>query len=313
MRGLRNKCYNPAPNNDDGRGSKLIIPEKHYDEAAEAVRQRSSQQPRVGLILGSGLGTFVDNFENPDVIPYQEIPNWPQSTVQGHAGQLVIGKLGEHVLIAMQGRIHFYEGYSMSQVTLPVRVMQRLGIHTLVITNAAGGLNPDYIPGDIMVIEDHIFPAGMAGHNPLIGPNLDSFGPRFSIHTRNYDPTLRALAHRVAKENNLALREGVYAALSGPTFETPAEVRMLRAWGADAVGMSTAPEALVAYHAGMRVLGFSTITNASLDSTTATDEVSHESVLEIGRRVVPRLSTILQGVLANMPPYNANEMENAPK
>jgi len=286
------------------------IPEAVYREAADAVRQRLTQTPDVGLILGSGLGPLVDEIQNPVIVPYPEIPHWPHSTVVGHAGRLVIGELENRLVLAMQGRIHFYEGYTMAQVTLPVRVMRLLGINTLIVTNAAGGLNPTFNAGDIMVIEDHIFVPGMAGHHPLHGPNLESFGPRFSIHTHSYDPELRRLAHKVAQESGLTLREGVYVGLSGPSFETPAEVRMLRGWGGDSVGMSTAPEVLVAYHAGMRVLGFSSITNQSLDSTDAREEVSHEEVLRLGKLIVPRLATIIRGVLRAMPPFDPSVNEN---
>jgi purine-nucleoside phosphorylase len=289
------------------------IPEEHYREAAEAVQKRISQVPTVGLILGSGLGTLVEEISNPQIIPYQDIPHWPQSTVMGHVGRLAVGQLDSCTVLAMQGRIHFYEGYSMAQVTLPVRVMRLLGIQTLIITNAAGGLNPDFVAGDIMAIEDHIFMPGLAGYTPLRGPNLGVFGPRFSIHTRMYNPTLRKLAHKVAQENGITLREGVYVGLAGPSFETPAEVRMLRTLGGDAVGMSTASEALVAYHAGMRVLGLSTVTNISFDNTASQEEVSHEDVLRLGRQVVPRLATIMRGVLREMPPYNPAEIENHPE
>lgn len=289
------------------------IPEEHYRAAAESVRQRLPRPPAVGLILGSGLGPLVEEIADPIIIPFQEIPHWPPSTVEGHAGRLVFGQLEGQDVLVMQGRIHFYEGYSMAQVTLPVRVMRLLGIMTLIVTNAAGGLNPAFQAGDIMAIEDHIFPAGMAGFSPLRGPNLASFGPRFSAHTRSYNPELRLLAHKVAADNGIVLREGVYVALAGPTFETPAEVRMLRVWGGDAVGMSTAPEVLVAYHAGMRVLGLSTITNLSLDNTSATDEISHEDVLRLGRSVVPKLATIIRGVLRAMPPYHPSQVENPPE
>ncbi len=176
------------------------IPEVHYQEAAQVVRQRLSFAPKVGLILGSGLGALVDEIDQPTVIPYSDLPHWPRSTVQGHAGQLVGGQLENQPVLAMQGRIHFYEGYSMAQVTLPVRVMKLLGIDTLIVTNAAGGLNPQFGAGDIMVIEDHIFMPGMAGFSPLRGPNIDSFGPRFSINTRAYNPELRQIALRVARD-----------------------------------------------------------------------------------------------------------------
>jgi purine-nucleoside phosphorylase len=286
------------------------VPEAHYREAAEAIQAHLKQKLATGLILGSGLGSLVEEIQNAAAIPYRDIPHWPQSTVVGHAGQLVAGELGGHPVLAMQGRIHFYEGYSMAQVALPVRVMHLLGINTLIVTNAAGGLNSSFSAGDIMVIEDHIFLPGLAGHSPLYGPNMDSFGPRFSIHTHTYDLALRKLAHKVAQANNLLLREGVYVCLSGPAFETPAEVRMLRVWGGDAVGMSTAPEALAAYHTGMRILGFSSITNVSLDSTESKDEVSHEDVLRLGRQIVPRLATLIRGVLREMPPFDPSVNDN---
>jgi len=290
-----------------------LIPEVHYREAAGAIRQRIPAAPAIGLILGSGLGPLVEQIEDPVVIPYQEIPHWPHSTVLGHAGQLVFGKLEGHAVIAMQGRIHFYEGYSMAQVTLPVRVMRLLGVDTLILTNAAGGLNPNFNAGDIMVIEDHINIPGMAGHHPLVGPNIGSFGPRFSIHTHMYNPALRKLACKIAETSGMTLRQGVYVALSGPSFETPAEIRMLRIWGGDTVGMSTAHEAIVAYHAGMRVLGFSSVTNACLDDTESHEEVSHEEVLRAGKLIVPRLAALIRGVLRDMPPYDPSEMENHPE
>jgi purine-nucleoside phosphorylase len=290
-----------------------VVPQEHYHEAAESIRQRIQTPPGVGLILGSGLGPLVEEIADPVIISYQDIPHWPKATVKGHAGRLAIGHLEDQPIIAMQGRVHFYEGYSMQQVTLPVRVMRLLGVDTLILTNAAGGLNPDFRAGDIMVIEDHIFPPGMTGNSPLLGPNLGAFGPRFSINTRTYNPTLRKLAHQSAGELGYTLREGVYVSLAGPAFETPAEVRMLRMWGGDAVGMSTAHEAQVAYHAGMRVLGFSSVTNLSLDNTEAQDEVSHEEVLRLGQQIVPRLAAVIRGVLRNMPPYDPAEIENQPE
>lgn len=290
-----------------------FVPEEHYRAAAAAIRAQITHAPTIGLILGSGLGPLVDEIENPQVILYRDIPHWPHSTVQGHAGRLVFGELEGQPVVVMQGRAHFYEGYSMSQVTLPVRVMRLLGVHTLVVTNAAGGLNSSFNAGDIMVIEDHIAFTGLAGFNPLRGPNLDSFGPRFSINTHIYDPDLRRLAHRVAAENNILLREGVYVGLAGPSFETPAEVRMLRALGGDSVGMSTAHETIVAYHAGMRVLGFSSITNRSIDHTDAREEVSHEEVLRLGRQIVPRLAVLIRGVVRQMPPYDPSLVENHPE
>jgi purine-nucleoside phosphorylase len=289
------------------------IPEEHYREAAAAVMNRARHMPTIGLILGSGLGTLAEEITDPEAIPYEEIPHWPRTTVVGHAGRLVIGQLENRPVLAMQGRIHFYEGHSMAQVTLPVRVMRLLGIDTLIVTNAAGGLNPTFDAGDIMVIEDHIFLPGLAGHTPLRGPNLNVFGPRFSSHTHAYSPELRRLALEAAAAHGITLRQGVYVSLSGPAFETPAEVRALRAWGADAVGMSTAPEVLVASHAGMRVLGFSTITNKSIDTTEAALEISHEEVLRLGRQIVPRLATIIRTVLRALPPYDPAAVENHPE
>lgn len=289
------------------------IPEAHYREAADFIRSRTQQQPSIGLVLGSGLGPLIDAIETPDTIEYANIPHWPHSTVKGHAGRLVIGQLEGRTVVAMQGRAHFYEGYSMAQVTLPIRVMKLLGVDTIILTNAAGGLNPGFSTGDIMLITDHINLPGITGTNPLRGPNLETFGPRFSIHTRTYHLALGQLAHRVAEANHLTLRDGVYMALSGPTFETPAEVRMLRLLGGDSVGMSTAPEALVAYHTGMRVLGFSTITNLAIDSTATRQDVSHEDVLRLGREIVPNLTLLLRGVLRDLPPFDPQEMENGPQ
>ncbi len=289
-----------------------VIPEAHYREAADFIRTHTSQQPAIGLVLGSGLGPLIDAIEAPDAIDYADIPHWPHSTVKGHAGRLVIGQLEGHTVVAMQGRAHFYEGYTMQQVTLPVRVMKLLGVNTVILTNAAGGLNASFSTGDIMLINDHINLPGITGTNPLLGPNLDAYGPRFSIHTRMYNPALGKLAHRVAAANNLTLRDGVYVSLSGPAFETPAEVRMLRLLGGDSVGMSTAPEALVAYHAGMRVLGLSTITNMSIDNVETVQEVSHEDVLRLGRQIVPHLTLLLRGVLRELPPFDPQEMENGP-
>jgi purine-nucleoside phosphorylase len=232
---------------------------------------------------------------NPTVIPYQELPDWPVSTVMGHTGQLVIGDLEGQPVLAMQGRIHYYEGYSMQQVTLPVRVMQRLGTEILIVTNAAGAIHPDFVPGDLMLITDNLNLAGMSGLNPLIGPNLDEFGPRFPDMSQAYDRQLCALARKVASENKLLLREGVYAGLSGPSFESPADLRFLRIAGADAVGMSTVSEVIVARHGGTRVLGFSGISNkANLDGNTVT---LHEEVLAAGQLIVPKLDTVIRGVL----------------
>ena len=223
------------------------------------------------------------------------MPLWPTSTVFGHAGRLVLGALEGQPVMVMQGRVHFYEGYPMSQVTFPVRVMQRMKVEILIVTNAAGAVNPDFQPGDLMLITDHMNLAGMAGLNPLIGPNLDEFGPRFPDMSRAYDRELLDAARKAAATAGLLVREGVYVGLSGPSFETPADLRFLRLAGADAVGMSTVPEVTVARHGGTRVLGISGISNkANLDGNTAT---THEEVLQAGQVLTPKLESLLRGVL----------------
>jgi purine-nucleoside phosphorylase len=268
-----------------------------FEQTAAFIKGRTSYQPQIAVILGSGLGPLADSIQNPDVIPYHDIPNWPHSTVVGHSGRLVFGRLEDKIVMVMQGRAHFYEGYGMARVTFPIRVMQQLGIKTLIVTNAAGGLNTDYAAGDLMLIQDHINLPGMAGNNPLMGPNNDSLGERFPSMTHAYAPELRALARSVAAEHGLVLHEGVYAYLSGPMFETPAEIRMLRLWGASGVGMSTVPEVVVANHAGMHVLGISGITNVTIDDPDAKTTPNHEEVLEAGKALVPRLTTLLRGIL----------------
>lgn len=271
---------------------------QQIDEAADAVRSRTSYKPRIGLILGSGLNALADSVQKADFIPYSDLPNWPRSTVHGHAGRLVIGELEGQPVLVMQGRVHFYEGYSMPQVTLPVRVMLRLGIEMMFVTNAAGGINPNYDPGDVMLITDNLNLVGMSGANPLMGPNIDELGPRFPDMSRSYDPELMGLARKVASESGISLREGVYCGLSGPSFESPADLRFLRLAGADAVGMSTVPEVIVARHGGMRVLGFSGISNkANLDGSTLT---THEEVIEAGRVITPKIETIVRGVLRSL-------------
>ncbi|MFH1907762.1 MAG: purine-nucleoside phosphorylase [Chloroflexota bacterium] len=265
------------------------------DHLAEIIRSRVRQKPRIGIILGTGLGGLAETVQAATIIPYQELPDWPVSTVVGHPGRLVSGELEGQPVLVMQGRIHYYEGYSMAQVTMPVRVMQCLGIEILIVTNAAGAINPDYLPGDVMLISDHLDLTGMTGLNPLIGPNLEEFGPRFPDMSQAYDRELSDLARKAAAENGIQLHAGIYVGLSGPSFETPADLRFLRLAGADAVGMSTVPEVTVARHGGSRVLGFSGISNkANLDGNTAT---SHEEVLEAGRVLTPKLETIIRGVL----------------
>jgi len=268
------------------------------DETTAVVRSQLREQPKVGLILGSGLGSLADSVEQPILIPYQQLPYWPISTVIGHSGHLVAGKLEGQPALVMQGRAHYYEGYSLAQIALPVRVMYRLGIKFLIITNAAGAVNPAFNPGELMLINDHLNLMGMAGQNPLRGPNLDEFGVRFPDMSVAYDRELRQLARDIAAEHGLVLREGVYACLAGPSFESPADLRFLRTAGADAVGMSTVPEVVAARHAGMRVLGISGISNkANLDGSTVT---THEEVLEAGKKIVPQLLSLVRGVLSGL-------------
>ena len=268
------------------------------DQAAGYIRQRLTVQPSVGLVLGSGLGGLAEIVEDPTIIPFNEIPNWPVSTIQGHAARLVIGRLFGVNVFVMQGRVHYYEGYSMDVVTLPIRVMQRLGIPNLILTNAAGAIHPEFIPGDVMLITDHINIIGMSGPNPLRGPNMSEFGERFPDMSQAYDRGLMNLARDAAKKHGIQLREGVYAGLSGPSFESPADLRFLRVIGADAVGMSTVAETVIAHHGHTRVLGFSGISNkANLDGSTVT---THEEVLEAGKVIVPKLTSLIQGVLETL-------------
>jgi len=271
---------------------------QQIDQVAHKIRDRISVVPRIAMILGSGLGSLAEDVENAVRIPYADLPYWPLSTVEGHQGRLVIGQFGGQNVAVMQGRVHYYEGYSMGQVTLPVRVLQRLGIEILIVTNAAGAVNPDFVPGDVMMITDHLNLIGMAGPNPLRGPNIDELGPRFPDMSQAYDRELMQVSRNVAKERSITLQEGVYICLAGPSFETPADLRFLKAIGVDAVGMSTVPEVTVARHGGTRVLGFSGISNkANLDGNTIT---THEEVLNAGKVIVPKLLDIIKGVLQSI-------------
>jgi len=268
------------------------------DQVADGVRRRTQYQPRVGLILGSGLGDLADAVESADVIPYSDLPYWPRSTVHGHVGRLVIGKLENQPVMVMQGRAHYYEGYSMQEVTLPVRVMQRLGVDVIIVTNAAGAIQPDFAPGDVMLITDQLNMVGMAGLSPLRGPNLDELGERFPDMSQAYDRALMDQARKIAVREHITLHEGVYACLAGPSFETPADLRFLRTIGADAVGMSTVPEVIIARHGNTRVVGFSGISNkANLNGSTIT---THEEVLQAGKIIVPKLKTLILGLLGNL-------------
>ncbi len=269
-----------------------------YHAAAEYIASQTRHRPKIGLVLGSGFGEFADAIADADIISYADIPYFPRSTVEGHKGRLVIGRLEGQTVMVMQGRVHFYEGFSMEEVTFPVRVMRAFGVEVLILTNAAGGLNPEFRAGDIMLIEDQINLLGLVGNNPLMGPNDPELGPRFPDMSTLYDRRLRELAIDIADKAGVTLHRGVYVGLSGPAFETPAEVRMLRTLGADATGMSTTNEALVARHGGMRVLGFSGITNEAIDAIDTPRATSHEEVLETGKVLVPRMITLLRGILA---------------
>ena len=274
--------------------------QEDYIRAVDVIRGRTSLTPNVGIVLGSGLGPLADAIDSAVAVPYDEIPGFPLSTVQGHAGRLVIGHLVGQPVLVQQGRTHFYEGYDMAQVTFAIRLMHLLGVETVILTNAAGGVNKGFDVGDVMLMVDHINFVGMAGHNPLIGPNDERIGPRFVGMAQTYDRELAALARRVAREQKITLREGVYACVAGPNFETPAEIRMLRTVGADVVGMSTVHEAIVARHSGMRVLAFSSITNMGIDQLDNDLEANHEEVLEAGKAIVPRMTALLRGVLGEM-------------
>jgi len=273
-----------------------------YDQAVEAVaaiQEHTNVRPAVAIILGSGLGDLATLVKKAVAIPYQEIPNFAHSTVAGHAGRLLIGLLEEVPVVVMQGRFHFYEGYSPQTLALPVRVMHLLGAQTLIVSNAAGGVNPDYRPGDFMLIRDHIYLPGMVGLNPLVGPNDERFGERFPPIAHAYDADLRLLARRVAEnEPGITLHEGVYTMVAGPGYETAAELKFLRAIGTDAVGMSTAPEVVVARHIRMRVLGISLITNAATGTETA--EVKHADVLATADAVRPRFAALICGIVREL-------------
>ncbi|MGB8648458.1 MAG: purine-nucleoside phosphorylase [Anaerolineae bacterium] len=269
------------------------------DEIAGYIRKRTEHRPRVMIVTGSGLAGLGDEVAGADVLPYSEIPGFPRSTVEGHPGELVFGQLQGQPVVVQRGRSHFYEGYSLPQVTLPLRVLRALGVEMLIVTNAAGGINLAWKGGDLMLITDHIGLPAMAGNNPLFGPNDTDLGPRFPIMAGAYDAALRRKAQQVAASLGFTLREGVYCWVAGPSFETPAEIRFLRMIGGDAVGMSTVPEVIVARHAGMRVLGISLISNIAED-TQPTGEVPaevHDEVLAAGRQAVQRLAALIKGVL----------------
>jgi purine-nucleoside phosphorylase len=266
------------------------------EHAARTIRARTTEQPRVALVLGSGLGGFADDFEDAVAIPYQEIPGFVPSTAEGHAGRLVIGKVDRASVLAMQGRVHFYEGYSLEEVTFPIRTFKLLGIKTLILTNAAGGITVELSQGALMVISDHL---NLMGVNPLRGINDERFGPRFPDMSEVYSRELQEAVIEEAVEMGLDLRRGIYGALPGPSYETPAEIHMLRTFGADAVGMSTVPEAIVARQMGMEVLGISCITNMA--AGISDQPINHEEVIETGQRVRAMFTQLLRQLISRLP------------
>jgi purine-nucleoside phosphorylase len=268
---------------------------QQIQEATSVLRQKTRIEPEIGVILGTGLGGLAEEIEKEAVISYTEIPHFPVSTVESHAGRLIFGHLGGKRVMAMQGRFHYYEGYTMKQITFPVRVMKALGCHTLVVSNACGGLNPLFSAGDLMIITDHV---NLLGDNPLIGPNDDNLGPRFPDMSEPYTTALIALAEQVALEEKLRVQKGVYVALPGPNLETRAEYRFLRYIGADVVGMSTAPEVIVAVHANMRVLGISVITDSCLPD--ALEPVDIAKILAVAREAEPHLTRLMKRVIEMM-------------
>jgi purine-nucleoside phosphorylase len=263
--------------------------------AAKFILAQAKLRPKIGLVLGSGLGAFADELDSPTRIPFSKIPGFPQSTVEGHSGRLVIGKVGNVPVAAMQGRVHFYEGYSMEQVTFPMRVLWQMGIRAAILTNAAGAINAAYSQGALVVIRDHI---NLQGTNPLIGPNDQRFGVRFPDMSHAYTKEFRDVAAAEAKRLGIPAHEGVYAAMTGPSFETPAEIRYLKAIGADLVGMSTVPEVIVARHMGIRVLGISCVTNMA--AGLADREINHAEVMETGERVKGQFIALLRAVIPSI-------------
>ncbi|EXJ24199.1 Purine nucleoside phosphorylase [Alkalibacterium sp. AK22] len=267
---------------------------KAIENAAAYLKNKGVKKPEIGLILGSGLGELADEATNSVAIPYEDIPGFPVSTVEGHAGKLVYGSLGGRKVLAMQGRFHFYEGYGVKEVTFPVRIMKALGVTSLVVTNAAGGVNETFTPGDLMIITDHI---NLTGDNPLLGPNNSEMGPRFTDMSVAYDKDYQVVVEKVAEKHGIPVQKGVYLGLTGPTYETPAEVRMVRTLGGDAVGMSTVPEVIVARHAGLRVAGVSCITNyaAGMQET-----LNHDEVVEVTTRVRDSFKTLVKEVITQL-------------
>lgn len=265
---------------------------KQIIESVNYIKEQIPFEPEIGMILGSGLGVLAEEVENPTVIPYNEIPNYPVSTVQGHKGQFVVGTLEGKKVIIMQGRFHFYEGWNMDQVTLPVRCMKLLGIKTMFVTNASGGVNENFKVGDLMFIRDHI---NFMGTNPLMGANLEEFGPRFPDMSYGYNPELLEMGQRVAEELGIPTQKGIYVAVTGPSYETPAEIKAFRTLGADAVGMSTVPEVIVANHMGIKVLGISCITNMA--AGVLPQPLDHSEVMETAEITKPKFIKLVRGIV----------------
>jgi purine-nucleoside phosphorylase len=274
-------------------------------QSAQYMKEKVKDLPEIGLILGSGLGVLADEIENPVKIPYEEIPNFPVSTVEGHAGQLVFGTLKGANVVAMQGRFHFYEGYDMKKVTFPVRVLKEMGVKTMIVTNAAGGVNESFEPGDLMIISDHI---NNMGTSPLIGPNDSDLGVRFPDMSQAYSRELRTLAKNAASELGIKVQEGVYVGNTGPAYETPAEVRLARVLGGDAVGMSTVPEVIVANHAGMKVLGISCISNMA--AGILDQPLSHDEVMETTEKVKANFLNLVKKIVADIHESNGQRVGN---
>lgn len=266
---------------------------KQLHIASKFIIENTKYKPEIGLILGSGLGSLADSIENPEFYPYEDLPHFPVSTVEGHEGRLVIGMLNGKCVVAMQGRSHYYEGYSYNEVTFPVRVMKLIGVSKLIVTNAAGAVNASYKPGDLMVITDHI---NFSGNNPLIGRNLGEFGARFPDMSNAYNPELRDKVIAISEKLNLDVKSGVYAMMSGPTYETPAEVKMLRILGADAVGMSTVPEVIIANHCGIKTVGISCLTNMA--AGILAQPLNHQEVMETSTMVRDKFITLMNEIIS---------------
>jgi purine-nucleoside phosphorylase len=281
-----------SPPKKSARKTKFGGEFENAEAAANFIFSKSALRPQIALVLGSGLGAFADEFSSATRIPYTEIPHFPKSTAVGHAGQLVIGRVGEISVAGMQGRVHLYEGYSAKDVAFPIRVFARMGVKAVILTNAAGGIKREFTQGQLVVIKDHI---NLQGANPLIGPNDERFGPRFPDMTVAYDRRFREMAVGEGNRHRIGLYEGVYAALPGPSYETPAEIRYLRAIGADLVGMSTVPEVIAARHSGLRVLGISCVTNAA--AGILDQPLDHREVLETGERVREQFIALLNVVI----------------